>query len=79
MCTVLAGSLFDAAAWAWYTFQCIAATQSPGKTAGILIRDLDSISEHLELGFTVLAAQSDLVILRSQYQNLVSSKRNLLE
>ncbi len=59
--------------------QVIAAARCAGKTAGILVRDLDSIPEHLELGFTVLAAQSDLGILRAQYQGLVSSKDSLQE
>ena len=55
----------------------VAAAQRCGKAAGILIRDLDSIAEHVELGFSVLAAQSDLGILRGQYQGLVSSKDSL--
>lgn len=59
--------------------QCLArvvsAARQAEKAAGILVRDLDSISEHLELGFTLLAAQSDLGILRAQYQGLVSSKK----
>ena len=55
----------------------VAAARSAGKAAGILIRDLDSIPDHLELGFTVLAAQSDLGILRTQYQGLVTSKESL--
>jgi len=58
--------------------QVVAAARSSGKAAGILIRDLDTISEHFELGFSVLAAQSDLGILRSQYQGLVSLKESLL-
>jgi len=52
----------------------VKAAHSAGKAAGILVRDLSGISHHLELGFTWVAVESDVAILRKAYQLILSSK-----
>jgi len=44
-----------------------------GKEAGILLRDLGDVSIHLDLGFTRIAVDSDLGILRKAYQHTLSN------
>jgi 2-dehydro-3-deoxyglucarate aldolase/4-hydroxy-2-oxoheptanedioate aldolase len=46
----------------------VAAARDAGKEAGILVRDLADVPRHLELGFTRLAVDSDLAILRKAWQ-----------
>ena len=47
------------------------ATAAVGKSCGILIRDASELTELRKQGFTWLAVDSDLSILRHRYQNLV--------
>lgn len=57
----------------------VAAARKHGKTTGILTRDPESASGLVKQGFTVIAMQSDIGILRKQYQYLVSSKSALFQ
>lgn len=52
----------------------LAAARSKGKEAGILMRDAADVSAHVNRGFTRIAVDSDLAILRKAYQALVSQK-----
>lgn len=56
--------------------QCLAtvidAARTGGKAAGILVRDPADLQPHIELGFTHVAVDSDLAILRKAYQQMVS-------
>ena len=54
--------------------QILGAAREAGKEAGILVRDAAEISRHADLGFTRLAVDSDLSILRNSYQTLLSQK-----
>lgn len=51
----------------------IAAAQAGGKTSGILVRELNDLQTHLDLGFTHVAVDSDLSILRKAYQQTLSN------
>ncbi len=46
--------------------------QAAGKATGILIRDTAQLQQHRELGFTHIAIDSDLAILRKGYQQILS-------
>ncbi|MEZ0388294.1 MAG: HpcH/HpaI aldolase/citrate lyase family protein [Verrucomicrobium sp.] len=48
-----------------------AAAKRAGKEAGILLRDVSEVEKYLALGFTWLALDSDLAILRKGYQGLM--------
>lgn len=50
-----------------------AAASAAGRQSGILIRDLGEIAGLRDLGFTKLAIDSDLGILRAAYQRLVAT------
>jgi 2-keto-3-deoxy-L-rhamnonate aldolase RhmA len=56
--------------------QCIeavvTAARGAGKTAGILVRDLTELAAQRERGFTCLAVDSDLAILRKAYQQILT-------
>lgn len=52
----------------------LAAARSAGREAGILVRDLADLQAHVDLGFTQIAVDSDLSILRKAYQTLLSRK-----
>lgn len=54
--------------------QVIAAARASGKEAGILVRDGAEVAAHAARGFSRIAVDSDLSILRKAYQNLVSGK-----
>ena len=54
--------------------EVLAAARSAGKEAGILVRDAADVSAHANRGFTCIAVDSDLSILRKAYQALVSQK-----
>ena len=54
--------------------QILGAARDAGKEAGILVRDSADLSRHAERGFSRLAVDSDLAILRQAYQTLVSQK-----
>lgn len=65
-------------ALARHTYQeCVqsvaAAATAAGKTSGILLRDPATIAPHQALGFTHIAIDSDLSILRAGYQRLVAA------
>ena len=49
------------------------AAKKAGKTCGILIRNPEEISKYRELGFTCLAMDSDLAILRKGFQKLLEN------
>lgn len=51
----------------------IAAARAAGKTSGILIRDPGDLQHHLDLGFTHVAIDSDIAILRKAYQQTLSN------
>lgn len=53
----------------------LAATRATGKKAGILIRDITEYSKVVSLGFTYVAIESDIGILRGNYQRLLTSAR----
>ncbi|WP_336514840.1 HpcH/HpaI aldolase family protein [Pollutibacter soli] len=42
-------------------------------TAGILAKDKNEFSQHIEMGFTCIAVLSDLAILRSGYQQILNA------
>lgn len=48
----------------------VAAARKAGKRAGILLRGGDDITRYRELGFTHIAVDSDISILRTAYQKL---------
>lgn len=52
----------------------LAAARSAGREAGILVRDAADLGAHADLGFTRIAVDSDLSILRKFYHALVSGK-----
>ena len=52
----------------------LAAARSAGKEAGILVRDAADVAAHADRGFTRIAVDSDLSILRKAYQTLVLTK-----
>jgi 2-dehydro-3-deoxyglucarate aldolase/4-hydroxy-2-oxoheptanedioate aldolase len=54
--------------------QVLAAVRGAGKEAGILVRDAAEVAVHAGRGFTWVAVDSDLSILRKAYQQLVSGK-----
>lgn len=49
-----------------------AAARAAGKASGILVRDLSQLNAHIDLGFTHIAIDSDLAILRKGYQHILS-------
>ena len=52
----------------------IAAVRSAGKESGILVRDAADVAVHLARGFSRIAVDSDLSILRKAYQALLSTR-----
>lgn len=52
----------------------LAAAGKAGKEAGILVRDAADLKVHVNLGFSRLAVDSDLSLLRKSYQHLLSQK-----
>ena len=52
----------------------LAAARGSGREAGILVRDAEDVKAHADLGFSHIAVESDLSILRKSYQTLVSQK-----
>jgi len=48
----------------------VAAARAAGKAAGILVRDQADLQPHRDLGFTHIAVDSDLAILRKAYQQI---------
>jgi len=54
--------------------EVLAAARSAGKEAGILVRDPAELAAHAALGFSRIAVDSDLSILRKTYQTLISAK-----
>lgn len=53
----------------------LAAARAAGKEAGILVRDPAGVASHAARGFTRIAVDSDLSILRKAYRTLLSAKR----
>ena len=52
----------------------LSAARAAGKEVGILVRDAAELASHRDLGFTRIAVDSDLSILRKAYQNILSQK-----
>jgi len=50
----------------------VSAATASGKEAGILIRELGDLPFYLDLGFTRIAVDSDVAILRKAYQQTIS-------
>jgi len=48
------------------------AAGAAGKTSGILVRNPGGLDEHASLGFSYIAIDSDLAILRKAYQDILS-------
>ena len=53
----------------------VTAAQAAGKTAGILVRELTDLKAHIDLGFTHVAMDSDLSILRNAYRQMLSAAK----
>ncbi len=53
----------------------VAAADSAGKTAGILVRALTDLRAHIDLGFTHVAVDSDLSIIRNAYKQVLSAAK----
>jgi 2-keto-3-deoxy-L-rhamnonate aldolase RhmA len=53
----------------------VAAATTAGKAAGILVRDPADVGRHRQLGFTHIAVDSDLAILRKAWQQTVAKLR----
>ncbi|MFO1448391.1 MAG: aldolase/citrate lyase family protein [Opitutaceae bacterium] len=53
----------------------LAATKAARKPAGILLRDLAEASRHRKMGFTHIAIDSDLAILREGYQRILGQAK----
>ncbi|HQW30036.1 MAG TPA: aldolase/citrate lyase family protein [Verrucomicrobiales bacterium] len=51
----------------------VSAARSAGKASGILIREGAELKTHADLGFTYIAIDSDLAILRKAYQQIPRS------
>ncbi|MDZ4287225.1 MAG: aldolase/citrate lyase family protein [Prosthecobacter sp.] len=52
----------------------VQAAQAAGKTAGILLRDSADLQAHLDLGFTDVAIESDITIIRKGYQQILANR-----
>jgi 2-keto-3-deoxy-L-rhamnonate aldolase RhmA len=50
------------------------AAQAAGKATGILVRDLAELPRRLSQGFTYVAVQSDLAILRDGFQQILRTR-----
>ncbi|HYF36809.1 MAG TPA: aldolase/citrate lyase family protein [Prosthecobacter sp.] len=53
----------------------VAAASSAGKASGILLRDPADIGRHLKLGFTHVAIDSDVAIMRRGFQQALQAAR----
>lgn len=54
-----------------------AAAAAAGKHSGILLRDPSEVGKFLQLGFTMLALESDLTVLRKGFQTLLAQRHPL--
>jgi len=54
----------------------VTAAKEAGKQSGILVRKLDELPGVTSMGFTHVAIESDLGILRNGYQNLLTTSRD---
>ena len=52
----------------------VAAARAAGKASGLLIRDPAELARHAALGFTHIAVESDMAILRRGYQDILSKR-----
>lgn len=50
----------------------VAAAAGAGKAAGILVREPGEVARHIEIGFTYIAVESDISILRKAYRGILS-------
>ena len=51
----------------------VTAAKDAGKAAGILVRDVADLRSHHDLGFTHIAVDSDIAILRKTYAQILST------
>jgi 2-dehydro-3-deoxyglucarate aldolase/4-hydroxy-2-oxoheptanedioate aldolase len=51
----------------------VAAAKHAGKAAGILVRDAADLQSHHDLGFTHIAVDTDIGILRKTYAQILST------
>lgn len=54
--------------------EVVAAARAAGKAAGILVRDPADLARHQELGFSHVAVDSDLALLRKGWQQIVAAR-----
>lgn len=54
----------------------VAAARDAGKEAGILVREFQELRSHLDMGFTRIAVDSDLAILRNAYTQVLGNLRS---
>ena len=55
----------------------VAAARAAGKAAGILIRDPSELPHRLKQGFTYVAVQSDLALLRDAFRTIIQTNKEL--
>ena len=55
----------------------VAAARAAGKAAGILIRDPSELPHRLKQGFTYVAVQSDLALLRDAFRTILQTNKEL--
>jgi 2-keto-3-deoxy-L-rhamnonate aldolase RhmA len=53
----------------------VAAARAAGKCAGTLVRDISELPRRLEQGFTQVAVQSDLALLRDAFSTILQTAR----
>jgi 2-dehydro-3-deoxyglucarate aldolase/4-hydroxy-2-oxoheptanedioate aldolase len=51
----------------------VAAARAAGKAAGLLIRDPSELPHRLKQGFTHIAVQSDLALLRDAFRTIIQT------
>ncbi len=55
----------------------VAAARAAGKAAGILVRDPSELPQRIQQGFTRLAVQSDLALLRDAFRTLIRTSKEI--
>jgi 2-keto-3-deoxy-L-rhamnonate aldolase RhmA len=57
--------------------EVVAAAAAAGKQSGILIRSAEEFAKFRDLGFTLIAIDSDIAIMRNAYQSILTSVESL--
>ena len=55
----------------------VAAARAAGKAAGILVRDPSELPQRVQQGFTRLAVESDLALLRDAFRTLIRTTKDI--